>query len=316
MRQLTSGERLPSRPVVTIGTFDGVHRGHQALFNRARELAAQLGTTWVVLTFDRPPFAVLRRERGRVEITPLGEKLDLLDAAGVPLVGVLEFDRRLSRLPPEAFLTDVVSGWLNASAVVEGSNFTFGAGARGNTVTLKAWADGHGVVLEVLPRHSATRGWSSTRAREAIRSSHLAVAEGILGRPVSAVGTVVPGDGRGSSIGIPTANMSLPRTKLMPAVGVYAGRLSWAGEMGRVAVANWGTRPTFGGEEERLEVHIPDWTGDLVGQTVTFEFLHFIRGTMRFDGPAALVRQIQEDVSSARRLLVEIPASASPRRDR
>jgi riboflavin kinase/FMN adenylyltransferase len=308
MKRIAAGERLPLRPVVTIGTFDGVHRGHRTLFDRARALADSLGTTWVVLTFDRPPFALLSSQQGRVEITPLEEKLALLDEAGVPAVGVLVFDRRLARLPPEAFLTDVVSGWLNAAAVVEGSNFTFGAGARGNTVTLRAWAEPRGITVDILPRRRGIHEWSSTRVRDAIRAGHLAVAEEILGRPAAAVGPVVPGDGRGASIGVPTANVALSPYKLMPPAGVYAGWLAWDDQPARLAVANWGTRPTFDGDAERLEVHVPDWTGNLVGRIVRFTFGRYLRGVQRFDGPEALVRQIQSDIAEARRLAG--PASA------
>jgi riboflavin kinase/FMN adenylyltransferase len=307
MRRLRPGERMRERPVVTIGTFDGVHRGHQALMAEAARRAQELGTTWVVLTFDPPPPVVLQRMDTPFELTPLPEKLALLEALGVPAVGVLVFDESLARRDPDAFLTDVVEGWLNAAAIVEGENFTFGSGARGNAVTLKAWGQRHGVSVTVLERRRGQDGaWSSSRAREAVRAGHLAVAERILGRPYQAVGPVVAGSGRGRTIGVPTANVAVPPRKLMPPAGVYAG-WAWVADRAWPAVANWGPQPTFAGAEPRLEVHLLDFSGRVDGETLRFQFLRSLRAVRRFDSPAALVAQIQEDIAMTRRVLDASP---------
>jgi riboflavin kinase/FMN adenylyltransferase len=309
MRQLTPGEPLKERPVVTVGTFDGVHRGHQALLGRARTLAAQLGTTWAVLTFAPPPAVVLKRIHGPFELTPLAEKLETFDRLGVPLVGVLAFDQALSQLPADAFLSDVVEGWLHAQAIVEGDTFTFGAGARGNPVTLRAWGQRHGVAVEIVPRQGETvGGWSSSRAREALSGGHLTLVERILGRPYEASGTVEPGAGRGRRIGVPTANLALPASKLMPPPAVYAGFVQRGGESWP-AVANWGPQPTFEGAVPRLEVHLLDFDGDLRGERLRFSFRERIRGIERFSGPDALVARIREDIETARRLLPVGPPS-------
>lgn len=303
MRRLRPGERLRERPVVTIGTFDGVHRGHQALMAEAARRAEELGTIWVVLTFDPPPPVVLQGIATGFELTPLPEKLALLEEIGVPAVGVLVFDENLARRAPDAFLTDVVAGWLSASAIVEGENFTFGAGARGNAVTLRAWGQRHGVSVIVMERQRGQDGvWSSSRVRDAVRAGHLAVAERILGRPYQAMGPVVAGSGRGGSIGVPTANIALPARKLMPPAGVYAGLASVAGR-NWPAVANWGPQPTFSSAEPRLEVHLLDFSGSLRGELLRFQFLRSLRDVRRFDSAAALVAQIHEDIAAARRIL-------------
>jgi riboflavin kinase/FMN adenylyltransferase len=303
MRQLKSGERLKERPVVTIGTFDGIHRGHQALFRRARDWAKELGTSWTVVTFDHPPAMVLKKVPEPYEITPLAEKLRVLESLGVPLVAVLEFNQDLARLPADAFLSDVVEGWLNARAVVEGETFTFGARALGNPVTLKAWGQRHRVAVDIVARQGQSAGgWSSSRVREAIRGGHLALAERILGRPFAVSGTVVAGDGRGRQIGVPTANIVCAPSQLMPPPGVYAGYLVWGGAH-KAAIANWGAQPTFGGQTPRLEVHVLDFEGDLRGEIVTFEIRVRVRDVAKFAGPAELVRQIREDIETARRLI-------------
>lgn len=310
MRQIGPDEEFPGTPVVTMGTFDGVHRGHQGLLGRAEELAAMLATDWVVVTFDPPPSVVLRGEAAPLQLTPLEEKLWWLERWGVPAVAVIPFTPELAAWPGERFLDEVVAGRLHARAVVEGPNFSYGAGGRGNMDSLTAWGAAWGVQVESVGPVGApgSRGalLSSSRIRRAVGEQDLAAAAASLGRPYAAAGQVVPGDGRGRTIGVPTANLALPPEKLMPPAGVYAG-WAWTAECRWAAVANFGWRPTFGGQVPRLEVHLLDAAPDLslYGMRLTMSLAVAVRPERRFDSAEALVAQIRDDIALVRALRAE-----------
>lgn len=310
MKQIGPSEEYAGTPVVTMGTFDGVHRGHQRLMARARELAAALGTDWVVVTFEPPPSEVLRGEAAPLQLTPLDEKLWWLERWGVPAVAVIPFTAHLAAWAGERFLDEVVHERLHARAVVEGPNFTYGAGGRGNLGTLTRWGAAAGVRVESARPVSVDGGegtlLSSSRIRAAVARQDLAVVAASLGRPYSATGLVVPGDGRGRTIGLPTANLALPPKKLMPPAGVYAG-WAWTADDRWPAVANFGWRPTFGGLVPRLEVHLLDAAPalDLYGARLTMSLAVAMRPERRFEGVDALVAQIQQDIAQVRTLAGE-----------
>lgn len=304
MRQIGPEERADGRPVVTIGTFDGVHRGHQALLEAARAWAEQLSTPWMVVTFEPPPSVVLRGEAAPRLLTPLDEKLWWLERWGVPQVAVIPFTPAFSQWSGDEFLDREIGGRLQARAVVEGGTFTYGAGGLGNLDTLGAWGARHGVSVRVVPSVQVAPDappLSSSTIRALVADGQLDLAAAALGRPYAAHAEVVPGDGRGRTIGVPTANLWLPPEKLMPPVGVYAG-WAWSGADRWPAVANYGFRPTFGGSAPRLEVHLLDTNQDLYGQKLGMSLGVWLRGEQRFSSVDALVAQIAEDCARARRL--------------
>lgn len=290
-------------PVMTVGSFDGVHRGHRRVFQEARTLSEQLGTTWGVVTFDPPPAVVLGKVGPRSQLTPLGEKLGALKRLGVPVIEVLTFDQALSRLSPSDFLDLILERRFKVQGVVEGENFRFGQGAQGTVAQLEAWARAHAVPVRIVPRSDGSEESviSSSRIRTLIAQGDVAGAEALLGRPYAVTGVVVPGDGRGSTIGFPTANLDLPADKLMPPFGVYAGWVELAGgDPPRPAVANWGERPTFQGQVPRFEVHILKYNGpSLVGQSLHMSLTDRLRGERKFASVEQLVQQIGRDVAAA-----------------
>ncbi|MCY0879809.1 MAG: riboflavin biosynthesis protein RibF [Firmicutes bacterium] len=301
------GEGRGRRPsAVTIGNFDGVHRGHQALIGRAAVAARERGLTLVVVTFDPHPAFVLRGIRERFLLTPGSLKRDYLVKAGADEVMTLPFTPELRDMEPEAFLHQVLKEALAAQYVLVGYNFTFGRGGRGHVGLLENWGRQQGVAVEVMPSQTEGaegRPISSSWIRELIRQGNLSAAVGLLGHPFSIQGVVEPGDQRGRALTVPTLNFEPPPTQVMPPYGVYAG---FAKVSDRVspAVANFGVRPTFGGGDPRWEVHVLEpvsWA--LYGETVQFDVVARIREERRFDSPDDLRRQIARDVEDARVLL-------------
>lgn len=291
--------------VVMIGNFDGVHRGHQALIRRGRELAEKSGWAVVALTFDPHPASVLKPvPPEHYLITPTDVKLHWFERFGVDYVKVLRFDHALAAVPAFPFLALEVKAALNAQAVVVGFNFTFGAGGAGHAETLLEWGRMAGVAVDIVSPVEFGEGVvSSSAIRHDILKSRIGDANQRLGHPFAVQGVVQKGEGRGSTIGIPTLNLSPPVCQVMPEYGVYAGFLR-EGDTVWAAVANWGVRPTFGQSVPVLEVHVidgqlPDWHG----RSVTFDFTDRVRPEKKFDSVDTLVAQIRQDVEKARQLL-------------
>lgn len=289
-----------ARPVLTIGNFDGVHYGHRALLGRVRDEAARLGVPACVYTFEPPPRRVLQPEQSPPRILNLEDKVALLGQAGIDHVVVERFDLELAAQSPEWFATEILGKHLHPTAMVVGYDFRFGRRRAGDMALLRQ-------MLPTLPIEAIERVMyadkvaSSSRVREAVASGEVALAAELLGRPYSFPGLVVRGDGRGRTIGFPTANLSF-EAELLPAPGVYAVRLQ-VGDERLPGVANLGFRPTFGGHALTVEVHLFDFAGDLYGQRVRLEMVRRIRPEQRFSGVAALVAQIGLDVARARELL-------------
>ena len=288
---------------VTVGNFDGVHRGHQALVGEAVSAAHEASGTAVVLTFDPHPSRVLSPERALTSLMTVDQKAEMLAGLGADRLAVLPFTREVSEKSPEAFAREVLAHALGARQVVVGTNFRFGRGREGDVAGLTALGGSLGfAVRAVEPVWHREGPISSSRVREALARGEVAPAREMLGRPFFVDGVVTRGEGRGRGLGIPTANLDVVNETL-PRAGVYACRVGMPDGAERSAVANLGRRPTFGGEATTLEAHLLDFEGDLYGHRLRVAFLERLRDERRFPGPEALVAQIRADIAEARRTL-------------
>jgi riboflavin kinase/FMN adenylyltransferase len=306
VRVVRLGDGTPlglGRAAVTIGNFDGVHRGHQALVERVVGRARSTLGTAVVLTFDPHPVRVLAPDRAPLSLSTPAQKRELLAGLGVDVLAELPFTAAVAALSPEEFVRDVLEGEVQASHVVVGQTFRFGRGRAGDAAALaRLGAAGDFGVEAVPPVLEDGTPVSSSRVREALAAGDTVAAARLLGRPYFVDARVVRGDGRGRTIGVPTANLE-PENEILPARGVYAGRCRAPDGSWRAAVVNRGRRPTFGGETETVEAHLLDFDGDLYGSVLRLAFAVRLREERRFPSPGALVAQIREDVQRARALL-------------
>ncbi len=284
--------------VWTLGNFDGVHRGHRALIDVAIARAGALGCAAGVLTFDPAPRDIVRPDHRVPRIQSLRARLQTLGECGINALVVLPFDAVRAAQRAEDFALEVLGERLGASEIAVGPDFRFGSRRTGTPATLHR-------VLGV-PVHTAqavgdaSGPWSSSRIRLALAEGDVAAAALALGRHHHVAGQVVTGDARGRTLGFPTANL-VSDGELLPADGVYAVTVQGSGPE-RHGVANLGVRPTFAGREHRFEVHVLDFSGDLVGQRLNVGFVARLRGEMRFDGPDTLRAQIALDIAAARKL--------------
>jgi len=291
--------------VVTIGNFDGVHRGHLALVTRATHEAERRGVPAVALTFDPHPAAVLRPDAVPPALQSLEERVATLRAHGCDAVEVIAFDAELAALSAEAFVEDLLVGRLGAELVVIGENFRFGAGATGDIGLLRDLGARLGFAVEAVGLVDLGDGpVSSSAIRALLAAGDLEAVTRGLGRRFTLSGEVVRGEGRGRTIGVPTANVAVAAGRALPADGVYACWARASGDRPVAAVVNVGWRPTFDGTSRTVEAHLlGDDDPDLYGQVLELEFVARIRGEQRFDGPEALVARIGEDVVAAAALL-------------
>ncbi len=294
-------EVAPTPSVVTIGNFDGVHRGHRVLLRRTVDAAHERSVRSVVVTFDPHPAAIVRPGSEPAPLQTRDERVTELAASGVDLVVVLPFDAVLAALGPAEFIEQVLVERLRAERVVVGTNFRFGHKAKGDVVTLVEEGERHGFEVEAVTLFELDDvPVSSTELRSRLAEGDVEWASRGLGRPYRVGGQVVAGDGRGRSIGVPTANLSLPETVVIPAAGVYAGHAT-VGATTYPCVTNVGTRPTFGDADPvTVEVHLLDATVDLYGARLTVTFEHRLRAERRFEGVEELVAQIRRDIDEAR----------------
>lgn len=288
--------------VAVMGNFDGVHRGHQALIAEARTKALSLGRPLAAVTFEPHPRRVFNADAEPFILTPLPVKAQLLSDQGCETVFALPFNPDLFRQTPEQFVEGVLDGVLGLAGVVTGTDFKFGAGRTGSSETLAKIAESLGLHYHAIaPVGSAEEKYSSSQARDALRRGDLELARHVLGYDWFLEGTVSEGRRLARTIGFPTANIALGDV-LRPRYGVYAVE----GEVGgtrRAGIANIGVRPTIDGKEERLEVHLFDWEGDLYGKSLRCHFISFLRDERPMDGLDALKRQIALDCEEARRRL-------------
>ena len=289
---------------VTVGNFDGVHLGHQALVATARRQAGAVHGPAVVVTFDPPPHRVLHPDSGppRPPLTTLEHRAELLHVAGADHVVILRTGPALLALSPEAFFEDILIRQLGAKAAVEGYDFRFGRGRAGTTETLRQLCASRNLAFEeVPPLHHAGATVSSSRVRAAIVGGDVRLAAELLARPYRIEGRVVEGARRGRTIGFPTANLEGIPT-VLPGNGVYAVR-SYLDSRMVPGAANVGPNPTFGEDARKIEVHLIDFSGDLYGERLAVEFIARLRETRPFGGVEELTAQLKRDVEEARRIL-------------
>ncbi|MGW7301430.1 bifunctional riboflavin kinase/FAD synthetase [Streptomyces sp. NPDC054829] len=301
------------RSVVTIGSYDGVHRGHQLIIQHTVDRARELGLPAVVVTFDPHPKEVLRPGTHPPLLAPHHRRAELMAELGVDAVLVLPFTTEFSNLSPADFIVKVLVDKLHAKAVVEGPNFRFGHRAAGDVVYLAELGKTYNFEVEVVDlfvsgEAGGGQPFSSTLTRRLVAEGDVAGAMEILGRPHRVEGVVVRGAQRGRELGVPTANVeTLPHTAI-PADGVYAGWLHAQGERMPSAISV-GTNPTFDGTERTVEAHVIDRVGlDLYGLHVAVDFLAFVRGQVKFDSLDALIERMGEDIKISRELTAEAEA--------
>jgi riboflavin kinase/FMN adenylyltransferase len=289
--------------VVTIGFFDGVHRGHRAVFARVVEAARERGARSVVVTFDRHPREILTPGSEPRLLTTTERKAGLISRCGVDELIVLAFTPEFSGWSAEAFVDRVLVHGVSAVHVAVGGNFTFGHRALGTVAMLRALGPVEGFTVEEVPLLRIDgRVVSSSSIREALIDGDLAWPRTALGRAYAVDGVVVTGAGRGHGLGYPTANLRTFPRLLLPKVGIYAGRARTP--LGtHVAAISVGTNPTFGVEPLHIEAFLLDFDGDLVNAPVSIEFVERLRDEERFDRPGALVEAIADDVRRTRAIV-------------
>lgn len=295
----------PRRAAATIGVYDGVHRGHGAVIGALGEQARQRDLALTVVTFRTHPAEVLAPDRVPARLTTLDQQLEQFAALGVDVVAVLDFDEELRHLTADRFVVEVLVEALECAVVSVGEDFRFGYRQEGDITLLRELGTTHGFMVTPVPLVGDAEGpFRASDIRAALAEGDLGDAGRILGRRFAVAGTVARGDGRGRSIGFPTANLELANRQALPKRGVYA---VWARlEDGTTpGAANVGVRPTFAGDGdgEVLEVHLLDTDRDLYERAIEVEFVARIRDERRFDGVDELAAQIGRDVAEAARLL-------------
>jgi len=290
--------------VLTIGTFDGVHRGHQHLLAQLVGRAQESGRMSAVLTFCPHPRSILHPEERPDCLTTPEERAALIEASGLDLLVLLPFTQRIADTTAKEFVQTLYRQ-LNMREIWVSEGFAMGRRREGNVSELRELSQRSGFALRVIePLFDQGKPISSTRIRKLLTNGQVREASRLLGRNYTLSNLIVGGAQRGRTMGFPTANLSLPAYRAIPANGVYA---VWA-SMGQTrlrGVANIGTRPTFDAGERRLEVHLLDHKGDVYGETLTVEFVQRLRAERRFDDAAALVEQIRHDIAKARETLNE-----------
>lgn len=291
--------------IVTVGTFDGIHRGHQEVVREIVRRARAGDARSVLVTFDRHPLEVVRPESAPEVLTTPDEKKEVLASTGLDYVVFLTFTRALSRLTPREFVETILVDRIGVTELVIGYDHGFGHDRAGDAETLRQVGRERGFTVDVIaPVKQGAEAVSSTGIRRAVEQGDLARARRDLGRPYSVLAKVVRGEGRGTGLGFPTANLEVGGgRKLVPGAGIYAVRVWSGGLQGVSGALHLGPRPTFEGSPPSMEVHLLDWTGDLYGQELRVDFIERIRGVERFDSAAALVARMHRDVAEVRERL-------------
>ena len=286
--------------VATIGNFDGVHRGHQAVMNQLHEAADELNTHSTVITFEPLPEEHFLGPKAPARLTPLCDKIALLNQLGINQVLCLPFNAKLAQLSAEDFIRSVLVEGLGIKKLVVGDDFRFGHQRKGDFALLQQEGKKHG--FDVVDTHTYTHDdsrVSSTRIREALEASDFKAAEHFLGHPFTMGGRVFHGDKRGRQLGFPTANIHIAR-RISPLRGVFAVEVDGIGNQTVRGVANIGNRPTVGGVGFQIEVHLLDFSGDLYGKRIQIRWRHKIRSEQKFDSLDDLVERINVDIEQAR----------------
>lgn len=296
---------LPPHPVLTIGNFDGQHLGHRYLLSTVCHRARECGGTPMVLTFDPHPVQVLNPKVDFQFLTTPEEKLAWFESVGVEHLVILEFTIAFAALSPEEFVQSILQEGLGIRELFVGEHFVFGKGRAGNTATMTRLGKQANFEVHLLkPLDSEDHVVSSTRIRKMIQQGNLEEAHECLGRAYSLQGKVIQGDQRGQALGCRTANLRLPRGRVIPPDGIYATKMLWKGQAYN-SVSYIGTRPTFGQGERLLEVHLLDEDCALYGEDIQVSFLKYLRGDEVFESSDALAARIALDIDLAREVLTK-----------
>ena len=309
MKQLHSFDELrqiKDTKVYALGTFDGIHRGHQRVIRKAVEEAASVNGVSIIITFEHHPLTILHPERVPKRVIQEEVMDTVLDDLNVDYILRLPMNEELLQMSADEFL-DALCTDMNVQAIVIGENFTFGAKGLGNPTYMKqALADKHIQVLvqPLLPCDGLSTPISSTEIRKAIREGRLEDATGWLGRPFQFTGTVIKGDQRGRTLGFPTLNLLLPNEMATPPDGVYANRVCIDG-IWYDGVGNIGDNPTFKNQYHRCEVHLFNFDQDIYGKVVLVQFISYIRGEVKFNNLQDLIDQMKVDEEQALAVLAK-----------
>jgi riboflavin kinase/FMN adenylyltransferase len=296
--------RWPS-PVVALGNFDGLHRGHLKLIDQVRRRAVERGGTSVALVFDPHPPRVLRPDKAPPLLMTHAQKVEAFEHAGLSAVAIVRFTRELSRWEPEAFVENVLIDWLHVSEVWVGENFVFGRDRSGTFTLLRAIGEDRGFRVEKIdPVRFRDFVVSSTRVRRLVAEGRVDEAGAQLGHHYTLDGVVVRGDGRGRELGFPTANLQT-ENELLPAYGIYA-TVAIVDEVAHRSVTSVGVRPTIGDGRLVVEAHLLDGGADLYGRRLRLAFVKWLREERAFDGLDALKAQIALDCAAANDLFARI----------
>lgn len=288
--------------VATIGNFDGVHRGHQALLASLRERALFLQLPMVVLLFEPQPGEYFKGQHAPARLYRLREKVQALNQCGVDYVYCLKFDKQLANMQPVEFAQRFIFSRLNAKHILLGNDFRFGSDRAGDLALLHELSHKHGVTLETYPDFCLdTARVSSTQIRHALYLGDLNRTEALMGRKYSLCGRVMHGNGMGRQWGVPTANLNVTRGTL-PLSGVFCVQVRLQNGRLLAGVANIGNRPTMDGSKNVLEVHLFDFDESLYGEMLQVFFLHKLRDEIKFSSMDALIAQIHADVAAARNM--------------
>ena len=289
--------------VVTIGNYDGVHRGHQHLLAAVREKARALGLPATVVTFEPTPREYFEGEAAPSRLMRLREKVEALPLYGIDRAVILRFDRRMQNISAQEFVDRLLVGGLGTRHLVVGHDFHFARKREGNIETLREQGARHGFSVEEVGRFVVDgERVSSSLVREALGRGDLQRAQSLLGRPYRIAGRVRRGQQLGRKLGYPTANLALHR-KVVPLWGIFAVRVSGAGLVDHPAVVSLGTRPTINGTDPLLEVHVFEFDGDLYGKCLDVDFVQRLRDERKFESLDALVEQMHKDAAQARAVL-------------
>jgi riboflavin kinase/FMN adenylyltransferase len=305
IRGLPPAGRFRGGQALTVGTYDGLHLGHQALLARLREHAERLGVPTLMVTFEPMPREFLTPDNPPARLTSLRERWRCLEQLSLDRLCVLRFGTATRSLTAEQFAV-LLAERLEPAVVVVGHDFRFGRGGEGTAERLAAAGERLGFQVDIVePVTLGGQRLSSSAIREALAVGDLVRAERLLGRPYTMTGRVVRGEQLGRKLGFPTANVRFPHRRL-PVAGIFAVRVRIRGVAGPVlaAVASIGTRPTVGGTEPLLEVNIFDFAGDLYGREIAVECVRFLRPELKFESLDAMVAQIHRDAAQARQLLI------------
>jgi len=293
--------------VLTVGTFDGVHRGHQRVLECIAKRGDEQGLSSVLVTFDPHPLEIVRKEAAPLLLTSSTEKIEVIAESGINYVAIVPFTKKLQRYDAAAFVDQILRQRFHVKHLVIGHDHGFGRGRAGDVEVLRRLGETRGFTVEVVSAVDGADGVpiSSTMIRQAVAAGELERAAQLLGRAYSVTGRVQGGDRRGRLLGFPTINLGTPSPrKLLPPAGVYAVRAqTHLGAFG--GMMNLGARPTFGDDTVAIEVHLFDADGDFYDRSVRIDILARLRDTQKFDGVEALVAQLRQDEKQARRALTQ-----------